>query len=175
MSVSEIVQFLEARLAEDEAVAREAITPDRPGTHWEWESTADDDDPESPRCLCTVEEFPTKSGVGDLPGFPLYGCRADPSPAMDHIARHDPARVLREVAAKRAVMSRHREVKEDDELGWMWSRYASDHNRSQPCAGCGVWGDPDLPVTDRVEDCPELHALASVYADHCDFNPDWAE
>lgn len=110
MNVVELVEFVEARLAEDERVAREAITPDRPGAHWKWATTADDGDPESPRWLRTVEEFPTASGVGDLPGFPLgYECTAAPSPAMSHIARHDPARILREVAAKRAIIEKLRE------------------------------------------------------------------
>lgn len=157
--MSEIVKFLEARLVEDEAVAREAITPDRPGTHWEWESTADDDDPESPRWLRTVEEFPTTSGVGDLPGFPLgYDCKAEPSPAMDHIARHDPARVLREVAAKRSVIGkylwadrvRERMEEDDDDVKWEW-----------------IFKSEALVEV--------LRALASVYSDHPDFNPDWAE
>lgn len=156
--MSDLVEFLEARLAEDEAVAREAITPDRPGTHWEWESTADDDDPESPRWLRTVEEFPTKSGVGDLPGFPLYGCTADPSPAMNHIARQDPARILREVAAKRAVM-----IAADDATSYDMT-VESDR-------GVGSRNMIEDPYVGDVI----LRALASAYSDHPDFNPDWAE
>lgn len=165
-----IVEFLEARLTEDEAVAKEPH-------HQNWDLypywfRPNGEDP-AEGSVIAAERVPD----GALSGLIRYITGPEEIDLADaaHVARHDPARVLREVAAKRAVMSRHREVKEDDELGWMWSRYASDHNRSQPCAGCGVWGDPDLPVTDRVEDCPELHALASVYADHSDFNPDWAE
>ncbi|MDV6267061.1 DUF6221 family protein [Rhodococcus globerulus] len=110
MNVVELVEFVEARLAEDERVAREAIVPDRPGTHWEWEARSDDGDPESPLWLRTVEEFPTTSGVGDLPGFPLgYECTAAPTPAMGHITRHDPDRVLREVEAKQAIIEKLRE------------------------------------------------------------------
>lgn len=153
-----IVEFLEARLAEDEAAAREAITPDRPGTHWEWESTADDDDPESPRWLRTVEEFPTTSGVGDLPGFPLgYDCKAEPSPAMDHIARHDPARVLREIAAKRAIIA------------------ASDTYGGPP------WEDADIDSGEadawdgRQTAYREVLAnLAAIYSSHPDYQNEWA-
>lgn len=153
-----IVEFLEARLAEDEAAAREAITPDRPGTHWEWESTADDDDPESPRWLRTVEEFPTTSGVGDLPGFPLgYDCKAEPSPAMDHIARHDPARILREIAAKRSVIGKYlwadrvREQMEedDDDVKWEW-----------------IFKSEALVEV--------LRALSCIYSDHPDYQKEWA-
>ena len=147
-----IVEFLEARLAEDEAVAREAITPYRPGTHWEWESTADDDDPESPRWLRTVEEFPTTSGVGDLPGFPLgYDCKAEPSPAMDHIARHDPARALAEVAAKRGILEAH----------------AGRSPRSSDF--CRICEDP-YTYGPEAWPCDTVRYLASTYKDHPDFN-----
>ncbi len=143
-----IVEFLEARLAEDEAAAREAITPDRPGTHWEWESTADDDDPESPRWLRTVEEFPTTSGVGDLPGFPLgYDRKAEPSPAMDHIARHDPARIRREVAAKRALVASH-------DIG------------RDPCEAHDAMYE-SVP-------CDVILHLASAYSNHPDYQQEWA-
>jgi len=141
-----IVEFLEARLAEDEAAAREAITPDRPGTHWEWESTADDDDPESPRWLRTVEEFPTTSGVGDLPGFPLgYDCKAEPSPAMAHIARHDPARALAEVAAMRSLVELY------GALSAQWA-----------------------PNVDYGFAYTALRTLAAIYSDHPNYQKEWA-
>lgn len=140
-----IVEFLEARTAEDEAVAREAITPDRPGTHWEWESTADDDDPASPRWLRTVEEFPTTSGVGDLPGFPLHGCTVDPSPAMDHIAHYDPSRALAEVAAKRSLVELY------GALSAQWA-----------------------PNVDYGFSYTTLRTLAAIYSSHPDYQKEWA-
>ena len=92
-----------------------------------------------------------------------------------HMVRHDPARVLREVAAKRAVLEYHREVTEDHEESWMWSWYNAQNGESQACVGCGWSGDPDHPRTDRIEDCPELRAMASVYIGHADYQKEWVE
>lgn len=143
-----IVEFLRARLDEDEVAAKAAIDPSRPGTHWEWEAPDEGGDPESPRWLRTVEEFPTTSGVGDLPGFPLgYDCKATPSAAMDHIARHDPARVLREIAAKRALIADYQ-------------RYEAERRRMM-----NGWA----PSTES----PVIKAFAAVYSDHPDFDPAW--
>lgn len=143
-----IVEFLEARIAEDEAIAREAIVPHRPGTHWVWEAPDDDGDPESPRWLRTVEEFPTTSGVGDLPGLPLGSdCMASPSAAMPHIARHDPARVLRQCEAMRAIVGDYK-------------RYLAEERRRM-----NGW------VTEK--DSPIVLALASIWSDHPDYRVEW--
>ena len=140
-----IVEFIEARIAEDDAVAREAIDPARPGTHWEWAAPDYDPDPTSPRWLRTVEEFPTTSGVGDLPGFPLGAdCQvSEPRRGMAHVARHDPARVLRQCAALRALIEHHVHV----------------NGRSVE--------DFDYPIE------PLCH-LASIWSDHHDYEQDWA-
>ncbi|MFF8840568.1 DUF6221 family protein [Streptomyces sp. NPDC015130] len=65
-----------------------------------------------------------------------------------HIARHSPARVLAEVEAKRQIIKQH-------------ERYAAERRRMM-----GGW-DP------RSDDSPILSALAAVYADHSDYQPDW--
>lgn len=102
-----ITEFLLARIAEDERVARAALDPDRPGIHWQWVVPDEAGDLDAPRWLRTAEEFPTTSGVGPLPAFPLgFEFRAEPSRGMDHIARHDPARVLAECEAKRRIVER---------------------------------------------------------------------
>lgn len=71
-----------------------------------------------------------------------------------HIARHDPARVLREVAAKRRVLARH-------------------HDDGDGCYGCGFGSDEERMVKD-VNDCPELRDMASIYTDHPDHDPAWS-
>ncbi|WP_371053639.1 DUF6221 family protein [Rhodococcus gordoniae] len=141
-----IVEFLEARIAEDEAIAREAIDPDRPGTHWKWEAPDDyGDDPEAPLWLRTVEEFPTTSGVGDLPAFPVgYDFMASPSSrGMAHIARHDPARVLRQCAALRGLVEWHVHIN-----------------------GSSV-DDIEYPIE-------LLTYLAGIWSDHPDYRQEWA-
>ena len=147
----DIVEFLRARLDEDEAVARAAIDEDRPAVHWMWEQV--DGEPGDPLWLRTVEEFPTISGVGDLPAFPLgYDVLVGESlPAMPHIARHDPARVLREVEAKRdAVRAAERVL------------FPSQSRRGDFWDGQRAYAEASLRI------------LASVYADHPDYDPEWA-
>ena len=70
----------------------------------------------------------------------------------------DERRVLREVAAKRAILAEHREEGRGDHRG---------------CAGCG-WASGDEVRLNEVEECPTLRALASVYADHPDYDQGWA-
>lgn len=64
----------------------------------------------------------------------------------DHIARWHPARVLAECEAKRRIVEEHGVI--------------------DPC-------DAHDPMTGRAEPCPTLLDLASVYADHPDFDPAW--
>lgn len=68
----------------------------------------------------------------------------------EHIARHDPARVLAEVAAKRALLDVHR----DD--------YGS-------CSTCGTAGEYDVPWP-----CTTVELLALPYANHPDYRSEWA-
>lgn len=78
-----------------------------------------------------------------------------------HVLRHDPARALREVEAKRVILGIHDRVAN----GWGGARWA------EACAGCG--GEYDDPITPRLVDCPHLRAMAAVYADHPDYREEW--
>jgi hypothetical protein len=109
-----LAEFLLARIAEDEAAARAAIDPDRPGTHWRWVMDATDtpvadghlqgaqDDGESVS-LRTVEEYPTRNGWS-LPHFVVQSGEVHGA-GGEHIARWDPARVLAECEAKRRIIA----------------------------------------------------------------------
>jgi hypothetical protein len=102
--VSELITWLRAQLDEDERVALAA-------TAGAWVVTTTDG-----RSVCGVQ------ALGRLNGIPATSvhCRAD----AEHIARHDPARVLAEVEAKRRLLDLHD--------GW--------HS-------CGVWEcDGDCPT-----------------------------
>ena len=74
-----------------------------------------------------------------------------------HIARHDPHRVLAECAAKRRIVELHWE---SNARGWR----AGGAPMPSRCAECRAVPFP----------CPTLRALASVYADHPDYDPGWA-
>jgi len=71
------------------------------------------------------------------------------------IARHDPARALREIDAKRAIIEEHRPRTDPRDL------------RSDPC-------DAHDPITLESEPCDTLRHLATVYTDHPDFDPNWS-
>ena len=143
-----LIEFLTARLDEDERAARAATSgtwhaaPDAPGLGT-WMITAHDATPGGGEVVCE----------GDREG----GGVIREQDAV-HIVRHDPARVLREVAAKRKILAEHREEGRGDHRG---------------CAGCG-WAAGDEVRLNEVEECPTLRALASVYADHPDYRQGWA-
>src|SRR5690606_34988003 len=67
-----------------------------------------------------------------------------------HIERHDPAAVLRRCEADRRILARHN-VDPAQSDSWLFAA---------ACHGCGTEGDCDGPVTDNLNDCPELLDLA---------------
>jgi hypothetical protein len=89
--------------------------------------------------------------------------------AREHIARHDPARVLREVEAKRAIIgeqtSDHAPV--ESEYGGL------------TCRTCVAWQDDEgvhefgISIPERWP-CRVARAAAAVYSDHPDYDPEWA-
>ncbi|MCW2092834.1 UNVERIFIED_ORG: hypothetical protein M2328_006114 [Rhodococcus erythropolis] len=156
-----IVKFLEARLAEDEAVALKAG-----GSEAEWLYRTEYDNETGNEVVWANSRSEEWLGPAQKEPYVSYdryvtmdheGCL--PAVSEDdgtHIARHDPARVLREVAAKRELVAR-------EESGRCqghpkpWLRHGE--------YGAGFCFTP-----------PEgsvLYVLASAYADHPDFNPDW--
>jgi uncharacterized protein DUF6221 len=118
-----IVEFLEARLTEDELAAH-AATDASP----EWQAYYDYRD------------------VKDLDGrFVVQADSQHPTTTQAaHIARHSPARVLRECEAKRAIIA---DFLRRDALG-------------------------DLPGRSAVEDT--LKAVSAVYSRHQDYDPAWS-
>lgn len=131
----DIVAFLTARLDEDEAVARLA-----PQGHWILKTDGTDS--------IVREEL---HHPADLSGdFVCYVGRFDESAA--HIARHDPARVLADVAAKRRILAEYK---------------ARD-------------GDADLMLGPNILRQREwsglrlaVHLLALPFAEHPDYNESW--
>lgn len=134
---ADLVQFLRARLDDDEQTARETLW-EGSGNRPIWDL----------RASATVEV-----GGNGRNDFPV----GDAAVAW-HIVRHDPARVLAEVDAKRRIVD--------------W------HERQCTCDPCTADGD-ELPNTERSDggfgdDCPTLRLLALPYADHPDYRSEWA-
>jgi hypothetical protein len=122
----EIAEFVKARLDEDEAAAKLAA---REGGTWK------QDDP---------DRHP--GTISSLGGPVVYDEGSPDEYQAPHIARHDPARVLREVAAKRAILAEVRSVQKLTDL---------------------TGGKPD-----RYRDWI-LRQLAAVWSGHPDYRAEW--
>ena len=105
-----LTEFLLARIAEDEAVAHEA-------THYNWRVT---DDP-----LGYHVEHDKQEPMGRVVMRAGSDMGVDGKPDAAHIARHDPARALREAQAKRRLVGD--EWFEDPETMRILAEVYSDH------------------------------------------------
>lgn len=122
--MNEILDFLHARIDEDEAIAK-AIHTD---PTWVYDDTSG--------VGGIVYETGDGAWIADKVG-PVNGA---------HITRQDPARTLREVAAKRAII---------------------DILTHRP-----KWVTPQDPVP--LPTLTALQHMASVYAEHPDYRQEWA-
>lgn len=153
---ADLIAFLSARLDEDEAAAR-AATPG-PWTHDPLKQWHDGDDFVT---LTKPHEF-----VGYGGPSPFRGCIAttgNPSQKEAvrnavHIARHDPARVLREVAFARWL------IKEANVL----ETYRAELSEQAPDS---IRLEAATAAADHA--MLTVRARAAVYADHPDFKETW--
>jgi len=129
--VTDLVAFLRARLDEDETVANEAAV--KQGEYWhDW---------------MAGQVVGSSTPTGTILVGHVCGPRTEA--IGSHIARHDPARVLREVEAKRRIVSLERD----------WPYGSGDPEGAEY-----GWSD----VMDRV-----LRLLALPYSDHPDYDESW--
>ena len=130
--MADLAAFLAARLDEDEAVAKTGSEP-------AWRSD------------------------GPYLGWVAGGIAAQFKWNTDaaHAARHDPARVLREVAAKRAILGRWRDL-----------HPVADSLMQEQQHGVYA-GDGEYTLGAYAALTETLRGLAAVYSDHPDYNPAW--
>lgn len=141
----ELVDFLHARLDEDESAARDATND----PWWDEDTSArfwgDERDAEVACSQGRVATLPhEKNGVLNA----------------IHIARHHPARILAEVETKRRLLEVHAPQPEPFSPSQKGCRVCSDNVRSDWRAN---WP------------CLTLRMLARPYRDHPDFDPAWLE
>lgn len=172
VGMTDIAQFLAARLDEDEAAAVRAARPEpwvkpqpsRPD--WYVQFWADERD------RAAVVADPESSAYPIVATLGYDGNdEADEELAegrVEHIARHDPARVLAEVAAKRRIVELHTSGSYrtyhcdngDHIQEWQCERAKEPYTEHRYCEVCS-------------HECVELPLLAAPYADHPDFDPSW--
>ncbi|MFI1371321.1 DUF6221 family protein [Streptomyces longwoodensis] len=145
--MDELVVWLRAQLDEDERIARAAT----PGP-WEW--TRGDGSPWNP----TADGWLDYTGeylAGDQDRATMFGPGMTPHADAVHIAWHDPARVLREIDAKRGIVDRYE-------------------------FACGEAADPAISEEARetrvqvagvLQSCVLL--LAAAYADRPGYREEW--
>lgn len=161
----DLVQFLRARLDEDERAARDAG-----GKPWAWEQHYGDmcNDP-----TCEYGELATDDTVlMDVHGYDVKA----PWQGADHIARHDPARVLAEVDAKRRIVGASAA---DCPPGCQTEHSFSGSCMLRPMGP--AWENGERWVRDedgspvRAPHTPlsVLRFLALPYADHPDYREEW--
>ena len=149
-----ITEFLLARISEDEAVALKAS--EQIGQRWcggggELRTLAHGDPRATEPCWLQVAKMGSEYGPHGRPAEWETGWwpRVD---AFTHMARHDPARVLAECAAKRAIIELCPEVSLADRS------IEIEMGHPEP--------DPDLGEQ-------TLRTLAAIYADHPDYQTEW--
>jgi hypothetical protein len=143
--VTTLIEFLEERLRED----REAAEAAQDIMESAWQML-----PEGPEEENYSGEFRISNGL-------TIAARVE-EPKARHIVLHSPARVLREVTAKRAILEDHRikptTWREPDDEAFGCERCHFDRDE-------GVYG---------FGYCPTLKALATVYSDHESYREEWA-
>lgn len=141
--MNELVEFLRARLDEDDRAARAATAGP-----WRHSSDKHHHEPGTPRFSEAV--FAGAAGKAAT-CVATTGETDDPQSMADaaYIARQDPARVLREVEAKRTILAMHA-PSERTEYG------------AQVCSRCS-----------DLSPCDTLRLLALPYSDHPDYDESW--
>ena len=164
-----LTEFLLARIAEDEAAARACVYPPHDGykphpelSRWFYREGGEVEYVQTPEML--AHKYPerlyvTCDGEGLTPAVgEVHG---------EHIARHDPARVLAECEAKRRIIERG-----PSECGGYQSEHGlGTHYPAEGwsyCDGCSAAESADLDWQWI------MRHLATVYADHEDYRAEWA-
>lgn len=149
--VDELVEFLRERIAEEQAVAREAG-----GDVWTvycpYVPVMAGDDPEDSIRHLAGPSHADEASIADSKGDAVVYDEGSPSPRQArHIARHDPARVLRECEAHLRIVEHY--TKEQ----WV----ISQGHRTE-------WTEGGQAARETA-----LRLLTTIYADHPDFRDEW--
>jgi hypothetical protein len=160
----DLPEFLLARIAEDQRLADEANSTD-PGP-WRAEQAVPFPGGRADGYVETARTVRSRAG-NDEPDT-LWDVEENAVTSLSvaqHMARHDPARVLAECAAKQAIVELHRHEEASSHV----PRYEDD----EPF-GCVICAQPTGSWITWPEGwCLTLRLLAQPFADRPDFDPSW--
>lgn len=145
--MSDIVTFIRDRVGDDERIALAASEGP-----WKVNST------NYPEYISDAKGLDVVSGGRWGGEASIFSDDAD----AFHIARHDPSRVLREVAAKRAIIKA-----EFANLFDMDGEWGDGCDSAKICRG-------ECRDVANLDDCQTFRALAAAYSDHPDYRQEWA-
>jgi uncharacterized protein YlaI len=118
------------------------------------------------------DERTARAAIRDDPGH-MFMKHSQPQ-EIAHIARHDPARVLRDVEAKRRIIDEHEPY--EDITGYI----NNEPIRAMLCPTCVYIGDDETPDGDRIgvlehddAPCATLRLLALPYDQHPEYQMEW--
>lgn len=139
--MDDLVKFIRAQLDEDEQEAN-----DFGGNSWR-----------------VVDDLVVQRGV--VPATTAIVAEGLRASVSEWLARHDPARVLREVAAKRAVVDLHTPVVLHGGPGGKY------YDQTVVCRSC----EPPngVHLQEEIYPCLTLRLLAAVYADSPGYREEW--
>ena len=157
--MDELVRWLGEQLDEDERIAREAIrvVGNVPGAaEWRFGNAFTD---EGGTYWQITPLTPAVGGVGpvELVGSGMSGGGAHEPEIARHAVEHDPARVLREIDAKRRIAELHEPADTDQADGPV-------------CMTCDV-----LRGVEPAYPCRTLRLLALPYADRPGYRDEWRQ
>ena len=174
-----LTEFLLARIAEDEQIARAATD----GV-WSWVSDGYyDANAQSEFLTLETSEDVGEYGTVIIGSWSAYSDGDGLEVSMNdrlHVVTWQPARVLAECKAKRRIVEVHQQSSQEvwldiPDSAWSpeeWSSFRPDYYERDACTCCD---DLALMANETREwPCRTLRALAAVYRDHPDFNPEWA-
>jgi hypothetical protein len=176
----EIFEFIDARWKEAEQLAREASGSTVVGSpgHWEpspagdeWEATLSEHNDEE-LCVALRPRLPRPPEPTSGYWGAIVSTRPDqrerdtlsPMAAFRHAALHDPASVLADIAAKRAILAEHEQVP----VSW-------PYDATDPKAGCKTCHVDTLCGLVNAEGlCQTVRLLAMPHNAHPGYKPEWA-
>ena len=157
----ELVRWLREQLDEDERIAKAAasVAPVLGAENWRSREGMPE---EGFRywCITTTPPDHTVTTV-ELAGSGRSGGGVHEEAVAQHIAAHDPARVLREIDVKRRVLEIHRVIG-----GW------EDEDGQDIGLGCNECGH-SAEYSDRGGWCDTVRLLALPYADRPGYREEW--